>query len=322
MAAEGASVKAAAIQLEAEVATSTPTSRRARSWATRPAPRARSGSCCQSSSRRAWPTRPELSESAPPVDGAPTQLLRELASRHGAHVGGSTLVRDSDGHVCDAFLLAGPDGELLGRHDKDLPTMWENALYVGGQGPGRIDAGRLTVGVALCWELMRTQTARRLAGHVGLVVGGSGWWSVPSWPPRRLFAALEKANHRRAIDAVPVFASYVGAPVVHSAHSGTFHCPWPLGGVVYHGHYQGGAIVYDDRGSVLAARHRDEGPGIAVADVQPARRLYKSAPERFWLPPRGALAAAAWAYHNPLGRRQYHRTHARRSLAAVQEIGA
>ena len=46
-------------------------------------------------------------------------------------IGGSFLCRDADGEVRNAFLLAGPDG-LLGRHDKDLPTMWENALYVGG----------------------------------------------------------------------------------------------------------------------------------------------------------------------------------------------
>src|SRR5690349_10117953 len=63
---------------------------------------------------------PELSLDAAPPDGAPTRLLCDLARRHGVHVGGSTLVRDDDGHVRNAFLLAGPDGGLVGRHDKDL----------------------------------------------------------------------------------------------------------------------------------------------------------------------------------------------------------
>ena len=76
--------------------------------------------------------RPELRDAAPAADGAPTALLRELARELGVHLSGSTLVRDADDHVRNAFLLAGPDGALLGRHDKDLPTMWENALYVGG----------------------------------------------------------------------------------------------------------------------------------------------------------------------------------------------
>ena len=49
---------------------------------------------------------------------------------------------------------------------EDLPTMWENAFYVGGHDDGRIAIGATDVGVALCWELMRAQTARRLRGQV------------------------------------------------------------------------------------------------------------------------------------------------------------
>jgi deaminated glutathione amidase len=116
--------------------------------------------------------RPELAQNAPPPDGAPTRLLRDLAHRHGAYVGGSTLVRDEDGHVRNAFFLAGPDGELLGRHGKDIPTMWENALYIGGGDPGRIQTSKLSVRVALCWEMMRTQTVERLGGRVDLVLRG------------------------------------------------------------------------------------------------------------------------------------------------------
>lgn len=256
--------------------------------------------------------RPELRDAAPSHDGAPTRLLRDLATRHGAHVGGSTLVRDADGHVRNAFLLYGPDGTLVGRHDKDLPTMWESALYVGGGDPGRFDASGTAVGVALCWELMRCQTAERLAGRVDLVVGGSGWWSIPPWPPRALFRSLEAANHRRAIESPARFAPYVGAPVVHAAHAGSFNCPWPLAGVTYHGRYAGGAAIYDADGSVLAIRRRDEGPGVAVADVRPRRRTPRALPDGFWLQRRGAIAAAAWAYQNPLGRAQYWREHRRR----------
>src|SRR5262245_21074500 len=52
---------------------------------------------------------PPLAHNAPPPHGAPTRLLQDLATRHGAHVGGSALVRDADGHVRNAFFLAGPD---------------------------------------------------------------------------------------------------------------------------------------------------------------------------------------------------------------------
>ena len=107
---------------------------------------------------------PGLADCALPPDGAATELLRSLARRHGALVGGSFLCRDDDGEVRNAFLLANHDGEIVGRHDKDLPTMWENAFYVGGSDDGVIAADDLTVGAAVCWELMRTQTVHRLRG--------------------------------------------------------------------------------------------------------------------------------------------------------------
>lgn len=257
---------------------------------------------------------PQLAQNAPPPDGAPTQLLRDLARRHGAHVGGSTLVRDDDGHVRNAFFLAGPDGELLGRHDKDLPTMWENALYIGGGDPGRIETPGITAGVALCWELMRTQTVERLRGRVDVVVGGSGWWSIPPWPPRPLFRHLEAANARRAVQAPATFARHVGAPVIHAAHSGLVDCPLPWMGAFYHGHFQGGASVSDADGRFLAVRRRDEGPGFAIADVTPGARPTAAPPDRFWLQPRGSVAAVLWAYQNIHGRRAYRRSGAQQPL--------
>jgi predicted amidohydrolase len=250
--------------------------------------------------------RPELAQCAAPPDGAPTELLRSLARRHDAYVGGSALVRDGDGHVRNAFVLAGPDGTVLGRHDKDLPTMWENALYTGGRDPGEIAAAGLTVGVALCWELMRVQTVTRLAGHVDLVVGGSGWWSVPSWP---LLRRAEVRNARRAATAPAVFARYVGAPVVHAAHAGTLTCRMPATPLTYRGHFEGGAQICDSTGAVLAFRPRSEGAGVVVADVTVGGpRADLQPPQRFWLQRRGAIAALGWAYQGVHGRRFYARS--------------
>jgi len=256
--------------------------------------------------------RPDLERCALPADGAATGLLIDLAREHGAFVGGSFLALDRDREVRNAFILAGPDGRISGRHDKDIPTMWENALYVGGDDPGLLDAGGLAVGVALCWELMRTQTVSRLRGQAELVLGGSGWWSIPTVPPRRLSARLEAGNRRRAVEAAPRFARFVGAPVVHAAHSGSLTGDWPGLPVRYRGHYEGGASIADHTGRTLAFRNREEGPGVVVADVAPHRGGGARPPERFWLQRRGAVAALAWAYQNPLGRRHYRRRAAHR----------
>src|SRR3954451_23659282 len=65
---------------------------------------------------------PELADAALPPDGAATETLQRIATRHNAMAGGSFLCRDPDGEVRNAYLVVRPDGSIAGRHDKDLPT--------------------------------------------------------------------------------------------------------------------------------------------------------------------------------------------------------
>lgn len=234
-----------------------------------------------------------------------TGLSREL----GVHLGGSFLCRDADGHTRNAYVLADPDGSVLGRHDKDLPTMWENALYVGGVDDGVIDAGAFTVGAAVCWEFMRTQTARRLEGRVDVVLGGSNWWSVPDWWPRGASSRLEARNAATARRAPSVFGRYVGAPVMHGAIAGRFACPMPeMHAITYRGRFQGGALVAAADGSVLGVREGDAGSGVVVADVQIGRSApLEATPDRYWIHRRDPLSVYAWHIHRAYGRRWYDR---------------
>lgn len=259
--------------------------------------------------------RPDLAQNAPAPDGAPTQMLCDLARNNEVFVGGSTLVRDTDGNVRNAFFVVGPDGQILGRHDKDLPTMWESSLYIGGSDSGVVETGQGKVGVAMCWELLRRQSAARLAGQVDLIVSGSGWWSIPSWAPRPLTQWLELRNSKRAVAAPTVFAEYCGAPIVHGAHAGFLQCPMPLLGATYSGHFEGGASVSDGHGNVLAQRRWDEGSGLAIADVKLERSPSKPLPERFWLQKRGTLPAIAWVYQNAWGRAEYQRIRGHQPLS-------
>ncbi|GAB3032521.1 carbon-nitrogen hydrolase family protein [Mycobacterium bourgelatii] len=250
---------------------------------------------------------PELAHAALPPDGKATELLQNLAQRHGVMIGGSLLIRDADCDVRNAYLLVTADG-VVGRHDKDLPTMWENAFYVGGHDDGVINAGELTVGAAVCWELMRTQTVRRLRGRIDLAMTGSGWWSIPRWWPGPVFERLETRNAATAWRAAASFATYVGAPVLHAAHSGPLRCrmPWlPLG---YDGRFEGGAMIVAADGAVLASRDHTTGEGVVVADVETGRQPpIANVPKGFWLHPRGALPAAVWHYQRLHGRRYYRR---------------
>jgi predicted amidohydrolase len=251
---------------------------------------------------------PELAGAALAPDGAATEMLLRVAREEGVLVGGSFLCRDADGEVRNAYFLAGPDG-LLGRHDKDLPTMWENALYVGGNDDGVIEAGELTIGAAVCWEFMRSATARRLRGRVDLVLGGSNWWNIPRWPPAAYTRRAEAANSSLAVRAPTVFGRYIGAPVVHAAITGAFDCPLPeLPAITYRGRFQGGAQVTDGNGRILARREGAEGSGYVIVEVEARRSEPREpVPNRFWLHRRGALSALVWNTERVLGRRWYER---------------
>jgi predicted amidohydrolase len=263
-----------------------------------------------------------LADAALAPDGAATHFLTSLAQEHRVHLGGSFLCRDPDGQVRNAYLLAAPTGQVLGRHDKDLPTMWENAFYVGGDrnDDGVIEADGFMAGAAVCWEFMRSGTARRLRERVDVVVGGSNWWTIPAWPPRaitRRWAAANETNARRAPIA---FAPLVGAPVVHANMCGPIECPMPaFPGTTYRGHFAGGAVIADADGAVLTARPTADGPGHVVADVEvrgvaPLRQV----PDEYWLHRRGPMPVYAWSVERAVGRRWYARHVQGRPPATVE----
>jgi predicted amidohydrolase len=225
--------------------------------------------------------REELADAALPLEGPAAELLISLARRHRAMVGGSFICRDDDGENRNAFLLVTPDG-VAGRHDKDLPTMWENAFYVGGDDDGLIATGELDVGAVLCWELMRSATARRLRERVDLLVG---------------------------------------APIVHAAHCGEVESPLPWAPIRYRGHFEGATMVCDGHGGVLGARGREQGPGLVLAELQPGRVApSEEVPDSFWMHRRGPVAAAMWSYQRAHGRRWYRRHTRGRPPAAAPAL--
>src|SRR5262249_2672946 len=143
-----------------------------------------------------------LVEAYRPLDGAPMQLLKQLAREGNAHVAGSFLAR-SGADVFNTFVLASPSGVVF-THDKDFPTTdIESSVYAGGEDDefikelsrqatvatkqpipsrqGNIKSGifslasGMNVGAALCWEQCRYRTAKRLTGRVDLILAASGW---------------------------------------------------------------------------------------------------------------------------------------------------
>jgi predicted amidohydrolase len=247
---------------------------------------------------------PELAERSLPPDGAATELLLSLARRHGAVVGGSFLCRDADGHVRNAFFLA-TRGGVAGRHDKDIPTMWENCFYVGGADDGLIELGGLTAGVALCQEFNRARTVGRLRGKADVVVGGSFTWGAPGWMPFRHYL---QTSVERYTDWAPRFARLVGCPVVEATHCGRMRSRTPLLPLPYVTKLGGGAVICDAAGNILARREGDEGAGVVVADVEVGRvKTVGPEPAGFWIQELDPLSKLGWHVQGWHGRRWYRR---------------
>lgn len=254
---------------------------------------------------------PKIADAIETEEGAAASFLRDFSARHGIIIGGSFLCRISTGAVRNRYM-AFANGTLIGRHDKDLPTMWENAFYEGGD---TVDSGLLgnhegiRIGAAVCWEFMRTMTARRLRGNVDVIMGGSCWWSIPEFVPGFIKSSWETQNVLNAIGCIQDTARLVGAPVIHAAHCGDVICPFfGLPPLVYRGHFEGNTAIIDSSGHVIASRSNKDGEGIVCAEIQMAEKPVKDdVPGQYWLRSRGFLPAIAWHYHGWLGRFWYRR---------------
>jgi len=242
-----------------------------------------------------------------PLEGPALQLMRKLARKHDGIVGGSFIAKS--GTDCfNSFLLVFPNGQYF-RHDKDLPTMWENSYYIGGSDDGILGTPAGPVGVALCWELIRSQTARRLLGRVDLVVGGSCWWDLRL--PVSTEYVEDQARLRDLLRNAPAnLARMLGVPVVHASHAGEFEGLTPGNeSVPYVSRYLGESQITDGNGRVLARMTYEDGEGVIAADVTPGRVAGASTPipDSFWTGELPLMAAKAWDYLNQLGQ-QYYKT--------------
>lgn len=249
---------------------------------------------------------PDMIRAIRPLDGAPAQLLQDKARRHQVTIGGSFLAQEGN-QVHNSFLLFLPDGSHH-RHDKDQPTYWETCYYQDGTYDGVLHTSAGDVGVALCWEMIRSRTARRLRGKVQLLLAGSTWWTLPNEADAE--HPFRKANLEMLQQAPGRLARMLGVPVIHASHAGPFSgfdSP-ELPDVAYDSVYLGETMICDAAGNTLAQRSMQQGAGVVTADIDMAAlaKPTESIPERFWLPPQMPQAwQDAWQRWLPRGKDYY-----------------
>ncbi len=246
-----------------------------------------------------------------PPENRALDLLREFAQDHQALIGGSYLEQRGD-NIYNCYTLVRPDG-TVSRHDKDLPTMIENAYYVGGQTDGFHDTPLGSVGTAVCWETIRTQTVRRLAGRIDFLMTGSHWWSTPyNWKlGRRFFTEMDRMNRDYMKAAPGTLARLLGVANLHAGHCG------PLKGTIpmlprnwldlpFHTQLMGETQIIDRQGQLVARLSPEDGPGVITADIDltPGTPSLEC-PERFWIPDLALRFRFFWWQQNLCGKSLY-----------------
>lgn len=263
---------------------------------------------------------PELVNVIETEAGKSAQFLQQFSAKHSVVIGGSFMCRIlNDGGqfagVRNRYLCFS-NGELTGRHDKDLPTMWEAAFYEGGEPEDTGELGIINhkgsdirVGTAVCWEFLRTQTARRLQGKVDVIIGGSHWWSIPENWPKLMTWGMEAKNDKNFISTVQETARLIGAPVLHASHCGRFTGKIPcMPGIPYSGILEGHTAIIDGHGNILAHRNKEEGEGIVVADITAGYVGSQcDIPKHYWLRKRGFLPTLSWHLDGFIGKIWYNK---------------
>jgi len=92
-------------------------------------------------------------EAAIEVPGPSTQRLGEAAAAHGSYVVIGVIEREAGTCYCTA-LFFGPDGRLLGKHRKLMPTALERMIWGFGDGSTLtvVDSPYGRIGSVICWE--------------------------------------------------------------------------------------------------------------------------------------------------------------------------
>lgn len=172
-----------------------------------------------------------------------------------------------------------PDPAFVGERSCGL-------ISEGGNDDGVLETPAGTVGVALCWEMVRSGTAKRLSRKIQRLLAGSTRWTL-----------LDEANADHPLRAVnvqmlpetpPRIARLLGVPVVHASHAGPFEgfdSP-ELRDVPYRSVYLGETMITDVAGNLLARMGREDGAGVIMADVglPVDPNSLEAILERFWLP--------------------------------------
>lgn len=234
-------------------------------------------------------------------------ILVNWALKHNVAICGSYISFQND-NAFNLFELVLPNGKVF-THKKDIPTQFENCYYANGDTDNVLITPIGRFGVALCWEMIRYDTLRRMFGQVDAVLAGSCWWDLPEdAPPER--DQLRQYNQKLALESPVTFAKLLGVPVIHASHCGRVTANnFPHSDKLQTRRFVGGAQIIGEDGVVIRRKEFSSGSGFVISDVlikNKNNRKSAQLPPDYWIPDLPESYLNAWNTVNPAGKQYYN----------------
>ncbi|MDE7539687.1 carbon-nitrogen hydrolase family protein [Gluconobacter sphaericus] len=194
-------------------------------------------------------------KSAIDVPGAETARIGSFAAKMKAHLVVGVIERDGATLYCTA-LFFGPDGALLGKHRKLMPTGTERLVW--GQGDGstipvfETDIGR--IGAAICWENYMPDLRQSMYAR------GINLWCAPTVDERDIWQASMRHiayEGRTFVLSACQYMTRADAPEQYACHQGNN----PETVLI-----RGGSVIINPLGEIIAGPIYDR-EAVITADI-------------------------------------------------------
>ena len=228
----------------------------------------------------------------------------ELSSKHSMVISGSLLnIIGKD--IFNSMILVYPNGQIY-IHNKDIPTQFENAYYTKGDRKRHFQMA----GLALCWEMLRTQTIVDLYNKTDFILAASCWWDLPTNSRNEGLARYNRVLNRTTPRE---FAKFLGVPVFHSAHVGSARGRRNLANdEIVERRLIGTSQIVDETGRVIIEIEDKNDDAVLIETVALRRERPKlHPPDSFWLKELPRSYLNAWERENRLGEELYEKNRSR-----------
>ena len=197
---------------------------------------------------------------AEPINGRSVEWLLGTAKRFGIYLGFSLLEAEGEDFY-NSFVLANPEGKLIGRVRKNPPASIEAYFYKAGSDRHIIETELGRIGVSICYEnLLYDQMCFLYDHNVDLVLSPAA-----AGRPKPIIPGDVKRFEKMLINGRSIFAKTLGVPVVMANRVGPLETDLPGNLPYLKSSFPGLSSIVDYDGVVKAALGNEE--GIIVADV-------------------------------------------------------